>query len=106
MKRILLLLLCSAYLTASAFAQKEKGTISDREVWLGYMDRVARPVLSNRFIRCARKTLKCPSTFTKDGWLTIGPYGMQPSLGEFYIPTGSLYLCSNIFLLLGLLENR
>jgi len=51
-----------------------------------------------------KKTLESPSTFTKDGWLTIGVYGSQPDLGEFYITTGSLYLCANIFLPLGLPE--
>ena len=51
-----------------------------------------------------KKTLESPSTFTKDGWLTIGLYGAQPSLGEFYITTGSLYICSNAFLPLGLAD--
>ncbi|MFD2162397.1 DUF2264 domain-containing protein [Paradesertivirga mongoliensis] len=51
-----------------------------------------------------KKTLESPSTFTKDGWLTIGLYGAQPSLGEFYITTGSLYICSNVFLPLGLAD--
>lgn len=51
-----------------------------------------------------KKTLESPSTFTKDGWLTIGLYGKQPGLGEFYITTGSLYLCANIFLPLGLAD--
>lgn len=49
-----------------------------------------------------KKTLEAPSTFTREGWLTIGLYGSQPSLGEFYITTGSLYLCANVFLPLGL----
>lgn len=51
-----------------------------------------------------KKTLESPATFTKDGWLTIGLYGKQPGLGEFYITTGSLYLCANIFLPLGLAD--
>lgn len=51
-----------------------------------------------------KKTLESPATFTEDGWLTIGLYGAQPSLGEFYITTGSLYICANIFLPLGLSE--
>ena len=37
-----------------------------------------------------------------DGFLTIGVCGDQPSLGEDYISTGSLYLCSGAFLPLGL----
>lgn len=41
-------------------------------------------------------------TFDKDGWLNIGLYGNQPNLGESYISQGSLYLCTTIFLPLGL----
>lgn len=37
-----------------------------------------------------------------DGWLTIGFCGNQPSIGESYISAGSLYLCSTVFLPLGL----
>ncbi|MBC3542130.1 DUF2264 domain-containing protein [Rufibacter sediminis] len=50
------------------------------------------------------KTLEAPSTFTKDGWLNIGLYGHQPDVADFYITTGSLYLCATIFLPLGLPE--
>jgi hypothetical protein len=49
-----------------------------------------------------RKTMDAPNTFTKDGWLNIGLYGNQPTLADFYINTGSLYLCTTIFLPLGL----
>lgn len=48
------------------------------------------------------KTLESPATFTKEGYLNIGLYGSQPDLADFYINTGSLYLCMNIFLPLGL----
>jgi hypothetical protein len=51
-----------------------------------------------------KKTLAAPGTFTKDGWLVIGLYGDQPGLADFYITTGSLYICSDIFLPLGLPE--
>ena len=51
-----------------------------------------------------KKTLNAPNTFTKDGWLTIGLYGNQPDLADFYINTGSEYLCTTIFLPLGLPE--
>jgi hypothetical protein len=50
------------------------------------------------------KTMESPLTFTKDGWLAIGLYGSQPNLADFYINTGSLYLCMSIFLPLGLPE--
>lgn len=58
-------------------------------------------------VRCAlysviKKQAEAPGTFDKNGWLTIGFYGHQPNLGESYISTGSLYLCSQAFLVLGL----
>jgi hypothetical protein len=49
-----------------------------------------------------RRTLEAPDTFDKDGWLRIGLCGHQPHIGETYISTGSLYLCSVAFLPLGL----
>lgn len=51
-----------------------------------------------------RKTLESPSTY-QQGWLTIGLYGDQPGLGDFYNNQGSPYLCSVIFLPLGLSAN-
>ncbi len=49
-----------------------------------------------------RRTLEAPGTFDARGWLTIGLAGHQPKLGENYISTGSLYLCSVALLPLGL----
>jgi hypothetical protein len=43
-----------------------------------------------------------PGTFDSKGWLTIGFDGHQPAIGETYISTGSLYLCSAAWLPLGL----
>ncbi|KQS37137.1 DUF2264 domain-containing protein [Pedobacter sp. Leaf194] len=62
--------------------------------------------LSPEQVRCAltaviRKTLESPTTY-KNGWLTIGLYGSQPDLGDFYNNQGSPYICTNIFLPLGL----
>ncbi len=48
------------------------------------------------------RTLEAPGTWDPDGWLRIGLAGDQPALGEPYISTGSLYLCSAAFLPLGL----
>jgi hypothetical protein len=50
-----------------------------------------------------RRTLDAPNTFDSNGWLRIGLCGHQPGVGETYISTGSLYLCSMGFLPLGLL---
>jgi hypothetical protein len=49
-----------------------------------------------------RRTLTAPGTFDEKGWLRIGLAGHQPSIGEVYISTGSLYLCTTAFLPLGL----
>jgi hypothetical protein len=49
-----------------------------------------------------RKTLDAPGTFDAGGWLQIGFCGHQPGVGETYISTGSLYLCSVALLPLGL----
>lgn len=48
------------------------------------------------------RQMEAPGTFDKDGWLRIGLYGHQPGIAETYISTGSLYLCSEAFLVLGL----
>jgi hypothetical protein len=67
------------------------------------------PDLSPGQVRCALaavigRTLSPPATFDTQGWLRIGLAGHQPALGETYISTGSLYLCANAFLPLGLPE--
>jgi hypothetical protein len=61
-------------------------------------------------VRCAltavvRRMLEAPGTFDGDGWLRIGFCGHQPSIGEGYISTGSLYLCAAGLLPLGLPES-
>lgn len=60
-------------------------------------------------VRCAltaviKKTTENPNTFTSAGWLNIGIYGAQPALGDIYVTTGSLYMCANILVALGLPE--
>ena len=49
-----------------------------------------------------RRTIEAPGTFDAEGWLRIGFCGYQPGVGESYISTGSLYLCSVGLLPLGL----
>lgn len=58
-------------------------------------------------VRCAlsaviRRMIEAPNTFDENGWLRVGFCGHQPALGETYISTGSLYLCSAGMLALGL----
>jgi len=68
-------------------------------------------VLAPSQVRCAltaviRRLMEAPGTFDDNGWLKIGFCGTQPALGEPYISTGSLYLCSAAFLPLGLPESH
>ena len=49
-----------------------------------------------------QKTLSVPGNFDQNGWLSIGFCGNQNPIAETYISTGSLYLCTGIFLALGL----
>jgi hypothetical protein len=51
-------------------------------------------------------SLGAKGTYDEKGWLRIGLAGHQPSLGETYISTGSLYLCLEAFLPLGLGADR
>ncbi|MBC8035221.1 MAG: DUF2264 domain-containing protein [Chitinophagaceae bacterium] len=48
------------------------------------------------------RMVEARGTFDRNGWLTIGFAGHQPSVAENYISTGSLYLCSVGMLPLGL----
>ncbi|MDT0690470.1 DUF2264 domain-containing protein [Salegentibacter sp. F188] len=48
------------------------------------------------------KHMEAEDMFDQEGWLTLGFYGHQPEIAEPYISTGSLYLCTEVFLALGL----
>ena len=58
-------------------------------------------------VRCAltaviERQLSLPRTFDSNGWLRVGYTGSQIHMSEEYINTGSLYLCTAVFLPLGL----
>jgi hypothetical protein len=65
-------------------------------------DGVTPPQAREALSAVIARTLDAPGTFDASGWLRIGLCGHQPGLGESYISTGSLYLCSVAFLPLGL----
>ena len=61
-------------------------------------------------VRCALtavfKNIFIPTTFTKEGWLTLGLVGDQQSnIADYYSNTGSMYLTSLALLPLGLSAN-
>jgi len=65
-------------------------------------DGVAPAQVRGALLAVITRTLDEPGTFDADGWLRIGFCGHQPGIGETYISTGSLYLCSVALLPLGL----
>lgn len=82
---------------------------------MGAFQHLAQAALQNRLpaelkpaqVRCAltalmKRLMDAPGTFDPNGWLQIGLCGHQNALGEHYISTGSLYLCSTALLPLGL----
>ena len=71
------------------------------------LDNRLEPVITYEQVRCGltaviKRIMSFPENFDKNGWLRIGVCGHQPGMGEGYISTGSLYLCSAVFLPLGL----
>jgi hypothetical protein len=63
---------------------------------------VAPAQVRGALLAVIQRTLDAPDTFDEHGWLRIGLCGHQPGVGETYISTGSLYLCSVALLPLGL----
>ncbi len=65
-------------------------------------DGVAPAQVRGALTAIIRRSVEAPGTFDANGWLRIGFCGHQPGVGETYISTGSLYLCSVGLLPLGL----
>lgn len=71
--------------------------------WREVLPLTVAPAQARRALTAViRRTLEPAGTFDESGWLQIGVSGHQPSLGEPYISTGSLYLCATALLPLGL----
>ncbi|MFW5437139.1 DUF2264 domain-containing protein [Paenibacillus apiarius] len=73
---------------------------------IAWLDELPAPLVPSQ-VRCAmtavmRRMMDAPGTYTPDGWLTVGFCGHQPGIGETYISTGSLYLCSTALMPLAL----
>lgn len=60
------------------------------------------PQVRSALTAVIRNMTEAEGTFDENGWLRIGFCGHQPWIGESYITTGSLYLCTVVFLPLGL----
>lgn len=68
-------------------------------------DKIAPSQVRSALYTVINNQLGAKGTFDNQGWMQIGFYGHQPEIGETYISTGSLYLCSEAFLILGLPES-
>ena len=76
-----------------------------------YTQKLDEKYLPYNQARCAldkvlTKHYSAETLFDENGFLTPGLYGKQPGIVDYYSNIGSLYLCSLIFLPLGLDENH
>ncbi|MEY4382788.1 MAG: hypothetical protein RI995_330 [Bacteroidota bacterium] len=63
---------------------------------------ISEAQVRSMFYHMIKRQLEAKGTFDAKGWLTLGIAGHQLGIGENYISTGSVYLCSEAFLFLGL----
>lgn len=68
-------------------------------------DRVKPAQVRGALTAVINRQTTAPGTFNPEGWLRVGFAGYQPNIGETYISTGSLYLCTAVFVALGLPES-
>ena len=69
---------------------------------LGLYDDNIKPAQVRSALSLVIRNQFVDENFDKDGWLKLGFKGHQIGIAEEYINTGSLYLCSTVFLPLGL----
>ncbi|APZ48076.1 hypothetical protein BW723_06255 [Polaribacter reichenbachii] len=81
-------------------------SLSQIALWQELPKEVAPAQVRSALYTMVYNQINAKGTFDKNGWLQIGLYGHQPNIGEGYISTGSLYLCSEVFLILGLPSNN
>jgi hypothetical protein len=78
--------------------------LSQVALWKELPKEVAPAQVRSALYAMIHNQINAKGTFDKKGWLQVGFYGHQNNIGEGYISTGSLYLCSEAFLVLGLPE--
>jgi len=80
--------------------------LSQVALWQELPKEVTPAQVRSALFTMIKNQINAPNTFDKKGWLQTGLYGHQPNIGEGYISTGSLYLCSEAVLILGLPSNN
>ncbi|MCG9972858.1 DUF2264 domain-containing protein [Christiangramia crocea] len=76
--------------------------LSQITLWQELPEQIEPAQVRSALYTVIKNQLEAEGSFDENGWLRIGFYGHQPNIGEGYISTGSLYLCSEVFLVLGL----
>lgn len=76
--------------------------LSQIALWQELPEEISPAQVRSALYAVIKNQIEAPGTFDENGWLQVGFYGHQPNIGEGYISTGSLYLCSEAFLVLGL----
>lgn len=76
--------------------------LSQVSLWQELPNEIESAQVRSALYTVIKNQIEAPGTFDENGWLQVGLYGHQPNIGEGYISTGSLYLCSEVFLVLGL----
>ncbi|MBD8488170.1 DUF2264 domain-containing protein [Echinicola sp. CAU 1574] len=79
--------------------------LSQIALWQELPDKVKPAQVRGALASVIRRHMEAEDMFDDQGWLTLGFYGHQPEVAEPYISTGSLYLCAEVFLVLGLPAN-
>ena len=70
--------------------------------WMQKLPQHIRPAQVRSALTAVIKRQLAADTFDANGWLQLGFCGHQPQIAETYISTGSLYLCTFVFIPLGL----
>ncbi len=71
----------------------------------GFLPASVTPAMARCALTAVIERVHRGNIYDEKGFLLPGITGDQPDLAEFYIGTGSLYLCETVFLPLGLVED-
>ena len=77
-------------------------SLSQVALWKNLAKEIAPSQVRSALYSVIKRQIEAKGTFDKEGWLQVGLVGHQNNIGEGYISTGSLYLSTEAFLVLGL----
>ncbi len=77
-------------------------SLSQVALWKNLAKEIAPSQVRSALYAVIKIQIEAKGTFDKEGWLQVGLVGHENNIGEGYISTGSLYLSTEAFLVLGL----